>query len=230
MKSKYIAIIIIPLLYSGTAFSQKSYSLKKEFRSDCSGNNKTLMATEVYNAAQKVVSSTHDKRKTEFIYDSKGNLITKIHRDQSGKLLRFNKIYYNDQNEYFIDTLFNADSTAGMIFKRRHSKKVNEDIITWDNLNQKGSTVIQTIKLDDNKNEVENNICTSSSECTVTKNTYSGNKLMKSEVYRREEMNRKPVLIETQIFEYDSSDRLVKASFTNEIDRMCTYQLTYTYE
>ena len=176
------------------------------------------------------MSSTLVKRKTEFVYDSKGNLITKIHRDLGGKLLRFNKIYYNDQNEYFIDTLFNADSSASMIFKRRHSKKPKEDIITWDNLIQKGSTVIQTIKLDEEKNEIENTVCISSSECTVVKNIYSGKNLTKSEVFRREEMSRKPVLTETQNFEYDSSNRVLKITFTNEIDKLCSHILTYTYE
>ena len=53
---------------------------------------------------------------------------------------------------------------------------------------------------------------------------------MKSEIFRREEMNRKPVLIETQIFEYDSSNRLSKITFTNEIDRMCDHTLIYNYE
>ncbi|MBK6397343.1 MAG: hypothetical protein IPF75_03510 [Bacteroidetes bacterium] len=230
MKSKQITLSVFLLLFSATLFGQGKFSVKKEFRADCSGTNKVLQSTEEYDQAQKIKSSTQPKRKTEFVYDSNGNLISKIHRDLSGKLLRYNKIYYNENNEYSIDTLFSGDSTASMIFKRRHSKKANEDIITWDNLVQKGSTVIQTIKLDEQKNEIENTVCTSSSECTISKNTYSESKLMKSEIFRREEMNRKPVLIETQIFEYDSSNRLSKITFTNEIDRMCDHTLIYNYE
>ncbi|MBK9412406.1 MAG: hypothetical protein IPN61_03125 [Bacteroidetes bacterium] len=230
MKSKQTTLLLFLLLFSATIFGQGKFSVKKEFRADCSGTNKVLQSTEEYDQARKIKSSTQPKRKTEFVYDSNGNLISKIHRDLSGKLLRYNKIYYNENNEYSIDTLFSGDSTASMIFKRRHSKKANEDIITWDNLVQKGSTVIQTIKLDEQKNEIENTVCTSSSECTISKNTYSESKLMKSEIFRREEMNRKPVLIETQIFEYDSSNRLSKITFTNEIDRMCDHTLIYNYE
>ncbi|MBK8365711.1 MAG: hypothetical protein IPL24_19215 [Bacteroidetes bacterium] len=230
MKSKQTTLAVFFLLISATLFGQGEFSVKKEFRADCNGTNKVLQSTEEYDQAQKIKSSTQPKRKTEFVYDSNGNLISKIHRDLSGKLLRYNKIYYNENNEYSIDTLFSGDSTASMIFKRRHSKKANEDIITWDNLVQKGSTVIQTIKLDEQKNEIENTVCTSSSECTISKNTYSESKLMKSEIFRREEMNRKPVLIETQIFEYDSSNRLSKITFTNEIDRMCDHTLIYNYE
>ena len=230
MKSKQTTLAVFFLLISATLFGQGEFSVKKEFRADCSGTNKVLQSTEEYDQARKIKSSTQPKRKTEFVYDSNGNLISKIHRDLSGKLLRYNKIYYNENNEYSIDTLFSGDSTASMIFKRRHSKKANEDIITWDNLVQKGSTVIQTIKLDEQKNEIENTVCTSSSECTISKNTYSESKLMKSEIFRREEMNRKPVLIETQIFEYDSSNRLSKITFTNEIDRMCDHALIYNYE
>ncbi len=230
MKSKQTTLLLFLLLFSATIFGQGKFLVKKEFRADCNGTNKVLQSTEEYDQAQKIKSSTQPKRKTEFVYDSNGNLISKIHRDLSGKLLRYNKIYYNENNEYSIDTLFSGDSTASMIFKRRHSKKANEDIITWDNLVQKGSTVIQTIKMDDLKNEIENTVCTSSSECTISKNTYSESKLMKSEIFRREEMNRKPVLIETQIFEYDSSNRLSKITFTNEIDRMCDHALIYNYE
>ncbi len=230
MKSNNSTITLLFILFSVSVFGQGKYSIKKEFRADCSGSNKTLQSTEEFDQSQKIKSSTHPNRKTEFVYDSNGNLVSKIHRDLSGKLLRYNKIYYNDKNVYSIDTLFSGDSTATMIFKRRHSKRVNEDIITWDNLVQKGSTVIQTIKLDDQKNEIENTVCTSSSECTIAKNVYSENKLIKSEVFRREEMNRKPVLIETRNFEYDTSNRLAKVTFTNEIDRMCDYVLLYTYE
>ena len=84
--------------------------------------------------------------------------------------------------------------------------------------------------MDENKNEIENKVCTSSAECTITINTFQGNKKIKSELFRTEEMNRKPVLIATQIFEYDSSDRLIKTTSTNEIDKICTYILTYKYE
>lgn len=230
MKLSSIALSIIFILIYSSVFGQEKFTIRKEFRAECSGSNKSLQSTEEYDQSQKIRSSVHPKRKTEFVYDSTGNLISKIHKDDNGKLLRYNKIYYNDQNEYSVDTLFSGDSTATMIFKRRHSKRVNEDIITWDNLVQKGSTVIQTIKLDDQKNEIENAICTSSSECTISKNTYSGKKLMRTEVFRREEMNRKPVLIETQSFEYDSADRLSKITFTNEIDRMCDHLLLYSYE
>lgn len=231
MKYIFTVLSISLLLLANFAFAQKQYTYRREIKNDCNNQNRELITTEEYNSSQKIVRSIHkNKRKTEFQYDSNGNLIAKIHTDSTGKILRFNKIYYNDKNEYSIDTLFSADSSANMIFKRRHSKKVNEDIITWDNLKQKGSTIIQTIKLDENKNEIENSVCTSSAECTIIKSTFQGSKKLKSEFFRTEELNRKPVLIETQVFDYDSSDRLIKMTSTNEIDRMCTYVLSYNYE
>lgn len=231
MNYRITKIIFLSFFICAIASAQKPYSIRREIRSTCSGQNRALVATEEYNSSEKIVRSTNkNKRSTEFIYNTSGNLIEKIHRDSTGKLLSFNKIYYNEMNEYFTDTLFNGDSTANMIFKRRHSKKPNEDIITWDNLNQKGSTVIQNIKLDENKNEIENRVCTSSAECTITKNTFAGKQKIKSEIYRTEEMNRKPVLIETQIFEYDSAGRLIKLTSTNEIDKVCSYMVNYNYE
>ena len=231
MKLKFIILALFCILFTSLTIAQNPSSVRREIRSDCNGQNRELTTTDEYNSSQKIVKSIHkNKRKTEFKYDSNGNLIAKIHSDSTGAILRFNKIYYNENNEYSIDTLFSGDSLANMIFKRRHSKKPNEDIITWDNLTQKGSTVIQTLKLDDNKNEIENTICTSSAECTIIKNTFQGNKKIKSEFFRTEEMNRKPVIIETQIFEYDSEGRLSKTTSTNEIDKMCSYILTYRYE
>jgi len=231
MKLKFIILALFCILFTSLTIAQNPSSFRREIRSDCNGQNRELTTTDEYNSSQKIVKSIHkNKRKTEFKYDSNGNLIAKIHSDSTGTILRFNKIYYNENNEYSIDTLFSGDSLANIVFKRRHSKKPNEDIITWDNLTQKGSTVIQTIKLDDNKNEIENTICTSSAECTIIKNTFQGNKKTKSEFFRTEEMNRKPVIIETQIFEYDSEGRLSKTTSTNEIDKMCSYILTYRYE
>jgi len=231
MKLKLILLALFCILFTSLTIAQNPSSVRREIRSDCNGQNRELTTTDEYNSSQKIVKSIHkNKRKTEFKYDSNGNLIAKIHSDSTGTILRFNKIYYNENNEYSIDTLFSGDSLANIVFKRRHSKKPNEDIITWDNLTQKGSTVIQTIKLDDNKNEIENTICTSSAECTIIKNTFQGNKKTKSEFFRTEEMNRKPVIIETQIFEYDSEGRLSKTTSTNEIDKMCSYILTYRYE
>ncbi len=231
MKLKFIILALFCILFTSLTIAQNPSSVRREIRSDCNGQNRELTTTDEYNSSQKIVKSIHkNKRKTEFKYDSNGNLVAKIHSDSIGTILRFNKIYYNENNEYSIDTLFSGDSLASIVFKRRHSKKPNEDIITWDNLTQKGSTVIQTIKLDDNKNEIENTICTSSAECTIIKNTFQGNKKTKSEFFRTEEMNRKPVIIETQIFEYDSEGRLSKTTSTNEIDKMCSYILTYRYE
>lgn len=231
MKLKFILLALFCILFTSLTIAQNPSSVRREIRSDCNGQNRELTTTDEYNSSQKIVKSTHkNKRKTEFKYDSNGNLIAKIHSDSTGNVLKFNKIYYNENNEYSIDTLFSADSSATMIFKRKHSRKPNEDLITWDDLTQKGSTVIQTIKLDENKNEIENKVCTSSAECTITINTFQGNKKIKSELFRTEEMNRKPVLIATQIFEYDSSDRLIKTTSTNEIDKICTYILTYKYE
>ncbi len=231
MKPKNIVSYLLLFVLTTSATAQTAYTKRKEFRSDCNGKSSELIGTEEYNSDQKLVHSTRGKkRNTDYTYDDKGNLTVKIHRDSTGKTLRFNKIYFNANNEYFIDTLFNADSSANTVFKRRHSKKINEDIITWDILGQKGSTIIQTIKLDDQKNELENNICTSSSECTVVKNTFSGKLKVKSESFRREEMNRKPILTETQTFEYDSSNRLVKTTVMNEVDKVCSFVLTYGYE
>ena len=208
MKLKFILLALFCILFTSLTIAQNPSSVRREIRSDCNGQNRELTTTDEYNSSQKIVKSIHkNKRKTEFKYDSNGNLIAKIHSDSTGAILRFNKI-----------------------FKRKHSRKPNEDLITWDDLTQKGSTVIQTIKLDENKNEIENKVCTSSAECTITINTFQGNKKIKSELFRTEEMNRKPVLIATQIFEYDSSDRLIKTTSTNEIDKICTYILTYKYE
>lgn len=230
MKYQFKFLSLLCILVSSITSAQKPNSVRREIRSDCTGQNRVLTTTDEYNASQKIERSIHkNKRKTEFKYDTNGNLIAKIHIDSTGKILRFNKIYYNEKNEYFIDTLFNADSSANMVFKRRHTKKPNEDIITWDNIGQKGSTVIQTIKLDDQKNEIENSVCTSSAECTIIKSTFEGTKKMRSEFFRTEEMNRKPILTETQIFEYDTSSRLIKMTSTNEIDKVC-YILSYKYE
>ena len=85
-------------------------------------------------------------------------------------------------------------------------------------------------ELDENKNEIENNLCSSSSECTTTINTYEGNRKVKTESFRKEEMYRKPVLYETQTFEYDSDGRLSKTTVQNNMSNTCSYILTYIYE
>lgn len=226
--------LLFTLLFACSLLSngQGTFKTRNEYRSNCNGSEKTLTTVEEYNSDGKIISSIHKKnnRKTVFKYDASGNCISKIHSDSTGKTIRYNVIYYNENNEYTTDTLFNGNGSPAMVFRRRHSKKPNEDIVTWDNLQLKGSTIIQTIKLDDKKNEIENDVCTSSAECSQVKNTYSGKNKVKTEVYRTEEMNRKPVLTETQIYEYDSHDRLTKVTYTNEVDKACSQILTYTYE
>ncbi len=232
MKNMKFKLISCLILLSTFAIAQTKYQTRNEYRGNCSGSGKILITTEQYNADLKVISSKHlqSNRKTIFNYNNSGNLISKIHSDSTGKIIRFNKIYYNENNEYTTDTLFDSDSSVATIFRRRHSKKPNEDILTWDNLKQKGSTIIQTIKLDGQKNEIENAVCTSSAECTITKNTFSGTKKTRTEIFRTEEMSRKPRLIESQVYEYDSADRLIKITYTNEVDKLCKQILTYTYQ
>ena len=49
------------------------------------------------------------------------------------------------------------------------------------------------------------------------------------ESYRREEMNRNQILYETQTFEYDKDDRLIKISVENNLSNVCSYLLSYIY-
>lgn len=231
MKIKSIATLLILYTICFSASAQSKFRIRKEYKLNCDGSSKSLVETQEFNNAGKIIKSTKENKKsTTFDYDSNNNLISKTHRDSLNKITRYNKIYYNVTDGSSIDTLFNADASIHTVFRRRHSKNKNEDIITWDLPQYKGSTLIQTIKLDENKNELENNLCSSSAECTTTMNTFEGNKLIKSESYRKEEMYRKPILYETQTFEYDNSGRLSKTTVQNNLSNSCSFILQYTYE
>lgn len=222
--------MILFAFYSSVS-AQSNFRIRKEYKSECTGTSKVLIETQEFNSAGKIIKSIKENKKTTiFEYDSNNNLISKTHRDSSNKITRYNKIYYNTVDGSSIDTLFNADGSIHTVFRRRHSKNKNEDIITWDLPQYKGSTLIQTIKLDDNKNELENNLCSSSAECTTTINTFEGNHLIKSESYRKEEMYRKPILYETQTFEYNNSGRLSKTTVQNNLSNSCSFILEYSYE
>lgn len=230
MKIKSLYILCL-LLAANLFASAQTFRLKKEFRSACDGTGKMLVTTEEYNTAGNIIrSSKSNKKTTNFTYDSKNRLVSKVHTDSTGRITRFNKITYNEIDGSNIDTLFNADSSFHTIFRRRHSKVKNQDIVTWDLAKYKGSTLIQTIKLDDNNNEIENNLCSSSSECTTTITTYNGNKKLKVESYRKEEMYRKAILYETQTYEYDTEGRVSKITVQNNMSNTCDYILTYSYE
>ncbi len=217
--------------FTSSVYAQSNFRIRKEYKSECTGTSKVLIETQEFNSEGKIIKSIKENKKTTtFEYDSNNNLIAKTHRDSSNKITRYNKIYYNAVDGSSIDTLFNADGSIHTVFHRRHSKNKNEDIITWDLPQYKGSTLIQTIKLDDNKNELENNLCSSSAECTTTINTFEGNHLVKSESYRKEEMYRKPLLYETQTFEYNNSGRLSKTTVQNNLSNSCSFILEYSYE
>ena len=223
-------LMIIGVFYSSVS-AQSNFRIRKEYKSECTGTSKVLIETQEFNSEGEIIKSIKENKKTTtFEYDSNNNLIAKTHRDSSNKITRYNKIYYNAVDGSSIDTLFNADGSIHTVFHRRHSKNKNEDIITWDLPQYKGSTLIQTIKLDDNKNELENNLCSSSAECTTTINTFEGNHLVKSESYRKEEMYRKPLLYETHTFEYNNSGRLSKATVQNNLSNSCSFILEYSYE
>ncbi len=230
MKTKIFNLTLLILLVGSSLFAQTNFLQRKEYKSNCDGSNKQLLAAEEYDQTGKLIRTARANKKiTTYNYDAIGNLISKIHRDSTGKVARFNRIYYNEKNEYTLDTLFNSDSTIHTIFHRRHSSIKNQDIITWDLPQYKGSTIIQTLTLDANNNEVENKTCSSSAECTIIKTTYDGSKKIKMESYRREEMNRNQILYETQTFEYDKDDRLIKISVENNLSNVCSYLLSYIY-
>lgn len=231
MKIKISATLLIFFAFYSFISAQNTFRIRKEYKSECTGTSKVLIETQEFNSAGKIIKSIKENKKTTtFEYDSNNNLISKTHRDSSNKITRYNKIYYNATDGSSIDTLFNSDASIHTIFHRRHSKNKNEDIITWDLPQYKGSTIIQTIKLDENKNELENKLCSSSAECTTTINTFEGNQLVKSESYRKEEMYRIPILYETQTFEYNNSGRLSKTTVQNNLSNSCSFILEYSYE
>lgn len=230
MKTKIFNLTLLILLVGSSLFAQTNFLQRKEYKSNCDGSNKQLLSAEEYDQNGKLIRTAKSNKKiTTYQYDAIGNLISKIHTDSTGKIARFNKIYYNDKREYTLDTLFNSDSTIHTIFHRRHSSVKNQDIITWDLPQYKGATIIQTLTIDANNNEIENKTCSSSAECTTIKTIYDGFKKIKTESYRKEEMYRNPILFETQTFEYDNEGKLIKVRVENNLANLCSYLLNYVY-
>ena len=230
MKIISLSLLIAFYLFASPDSNAQSFRIRKEYKSDCAGGNKTLLTTEEYNQKGLLVKSTRTdrKRSTQYFYDANDNLILKIHTDSAGMITKFNRLSYVD-NKLSTDTLFNADSTVNMIFSSRFLAKKREQKIFW--IDPKKNTYIstQTIKSDSLGNEIENKNCSSNSDCRFSTYEYVNGKKSAMHYFGMDEMIRKRIPIQSELYEYNSAGQLVKTTVNDDQNNSCQFILTYEY-
>lgn len=161
-------------------------------------------------------------------YNSNGQLLKKTAKSKEGKLVWFQKSYYQYNKTLFADTLFKADSTLKISFLHVKDSILRGKIVYWSFAGDTAPTVEQRIVLDTLGNEFLNTTCYSPNDCITYKSFYKGKTKTNTEVWVLK--NDKPVPMLSEIEEYllDEKGRWIAMSKLNG-EGKCIEHYFYQY-
>ena len=180
---KFLFILVSFILYSGITNAQK---ITYELKCDCDQKACDTVSVSYFNREEQLVKKVRrDFPPTTlyYYYNSSGKLYKKTSFDENGKLKKFNKVYYQPNQEWFADSLFNADSSFSMALMRIKDTSPNAWIVYWSFRGDSIPSVEQRIVLDSLGNEFLNTTCYSPNDCITYKSYYKEHVKTNTEVW-----------------------------------------------
>jgi hypothetical protein len=167
-------------------FKSNAQKITYELKCDCDQKVCDTVSVSYFNREEQLVKKVRrDFPPTTiyYFYNSSGKLYKKTSFDENGKLKKFNKVYYQPNQEWFADSLFNADSSFSMALMRIKDTMPNGWIVYWSFKGDSIPSVEQRIVMDSLGNEFLNTTCYSPNDCITYKSYFRDHVKTNTEVW-----------------------------------------------
>ena len=178
--------VIFILLFWMSINPLHAQKITYEIKCDCDQKNCDTLSVSYFNREDQLIKKTRrdfPPTTLNYFYNSSGKLYKKTSFDENGKLKKFNKIYFQPNQEWFADSLFNADSSFSMALLRIKDTTPQGWIIFWSFKGDTIPTVEQRIVMDTLGNEFLNTTCYSPNECITYKSYYKDHIRTNTEIW-----------------------------------------------
>lgn len=167
-------------------FKSNAQKITYELKCDCDQKVCDTVSVSYFNREEQLIKKVRrDFPSTTiyYYYNSSGKLYKKTSFDENGKLKKFNKVYYQPNQEWFADSLFNADSSFSMALMRIKDTMPNGWIVYWSFKGDSIPSVEQRIVMDSLGNEFLNTTCYSPNDCITYKSYFRDHVKTNTEVW-----------------------------------------------
>ncbi len=223
-------IFILTIVFSGS-IKTNAQKIIYEIKCDCDEKIHDTISVCYYNREEqlaKKVRRDFPPTSIYYYYNSSGKLYKKTSFDENEKLKKFNKVFYQPNQEWFADSLFNADSSFSMALLRIKDTMPMSWIVYWSFKGDTIPTVEQRIVLDSLGDEFLNTTCYSPNDCITYKTYYKNHVKTNIEVWVIKNDKPVPELKEIEEFVLDENGKQ-KVKIHSDSSGRCidhTYYLT----
>ncbi len=173
------------------------------------------ISREYFNASNKTLKKLkfgQPGSSVEYLYNERGHLNRKVHRNHVGEIQKTNYIYSDSSGSWYCDSLIDKSGILLFVFRRTPAKTENTYQIEWFYKKDTVASSRQLLHYDSNGNELSNSTCYSADNCISYRFFYSGNRKLSSELWVLTENGSNPVLRETEEYYYSDEDDLPEGS------------------